>query len=451
MIDSWHSAERVAILGAGISGLSLGWLLSKLGKRATLFEASDTVGGLSRTFNWHGVPCDLAPHRLYSRNPEVIGLIEELVPLREHRRNSRILMKGVVIQDPINPIELLMRFPAKTGAALVWGFLNRPRLPEDSFENLALNRYGRGLYDFFFAPYTKKMFGVPPAEISVTWGREKLRSSGLLDAIRRSSKTFFSTFHYPAHGGYGQIAEGMCRAMDQDLRLRTRVTGLETRGDRITGVRYRDAEGEHAYPCDRVFATIPATGLGKMLGRSFELRYRSIDLVFLHVRRPRVMPHHWVYFGDGDVVINRMAEFRNFHPDATPSRSTVLCAEVTVETDSPVEDVLAALTRYGLLDRSDVDDALVVNERYGYPIYDRGFEQQAAAADAFFSGFANLHRVGRNAEFRHIELDEDLESALRVTRSVYGHAEFLRPSPAADHELAPALLGADEAVEPGTP
>ena len=395
------------------------------------------------------MPCDLAPHRLYTRNPEVIGLIEELVPLREHRRNSRILMKGQVIQDPINPLELLRRFPARIGAALAWGFLNRPRLPEDSFENLALNRYGRGLYDFFFAPYTQKMFGVSPAEISVTWGREKLRSSGLLDAIRRSSKTFFSTFHYPEHGGYGTIADRMCRAMDQDVRLDSRVVGFDSQGDRITAIRYSDSDGEHVYPCDRVFATIPATGLGRMLGRSFELRYRSIDLVFLHVRRPRVMPYHWVYFGDGDVVINRMAEFLNFHPDAPTTEGTVLCAEVTVETDNPTEHVMSALTRYGLLDRDEVDDVLVLHERFGYPVYDRGFEQQADTADAFFAGFGNLHRVGRNAEFRHIELDEDLESALRVVRGIYGHTTFR--APATETGAGAPFFGATEAADAATP
>jgi protoporphyrinogen oxidase len=154
--------ERIAILGAGISGLSLGWLLSRIGKQVTVFTETDGIGGLARTFDWHGVPCDIAPHRLYTKDQELIALIGSLVPLREHRRNSRILMKGKAIQDPINPIELLLRFAPKIGARLAWDFLARPRLMEDSFEALALNRYGKGLYDFFFEPYTKKMFGVPP-------------------------------------------------------------------------------------------------------------------------------------------------------------------------------------------------------------------------------------------------------------------------------------------------
>jgi hypothetical protein len=245
MIKEGSREERIAILGAGISGLSLGWLLSRIGKQVTLFESTDRIGGLARTFDWHGVPCDIAPHRLYTQDRKLIAMIESLVPLREHRRNSRILMKDKVIADPINPIELILKFDPKTAAGLIMGFLARPKLPEDSFEALALNRYGRGLYDFFFEPYTKKMFGVPPSEISVTWGREKLRSSGLLDTIRRSSKTFFSTFHYPADGGYGQIADAMHAHIRGEVMLESKVTGLERTENRVTAIQYR-RHGESA-------------------------------------------------------------------------------------------------------------------------------------------------------------------------------------------------------------
>lgn len=416
--ESPNQSERIAILGAGISGLSVGWLLSKLDKKATIFEASDRIGGLARTFDWHGIPCDIAPHRLYTTNPEVLRLVSSLVPLVEHKRKSRILMRGKQIQDPINPIELLMRFPPRTGAALVGGFLNRPKLPEDSFENLALNRYGRGLYDFFFEPYTKKMFGVSPAEISVTWGREKLRSSGLLDTIKRKSKTFFSTFHYPRQGGYGAISDAMAAQLQGQVHLSTPVTGLEWADGRITAVTVRRDGAEHRMPCDRVFSTLPATILASMLGEELKLRFRSIQLVYLHIAKPEVMPYHWVYFGDGDIVINRMAEFKHFHPEMK-SDNTVLCAEVTAETDHPVRDVMQALKSYSLLSDDDVKDVLVLPERYGYPVYDRDFEQATGKAERLFSGFSNLHRVGRNAEFRHIELDEDLESALLQVKQIY--------------------------------
>ncbi len=416
------SGERIAIIGAGISGLTLGWLLSKLGKRVTIFEAANCIGGLSRTFEWHGVPCDIAPHRLYTHDQRALDALQSLVPLRQFRRHSRILMHGRQIRDPINPLELLLRFPPRVGFALVRGFLNRPELEEDSFESLALNRYGQGLYDFFFEPYTRKMFGVPPREISVIWGREKLRSSGLFDAIRRGSKTFFRSFWYPREGGYGAIGDAMRKHIRGDVLLEAPVTGLQIAGDRIESVRYRRGDQELSFECDRLFSTIPATRLASFLGEKLDLRYRNIQLVYLNVSKPNVMPYHWVYFGDGDVVINRMAEFKHFHPDWTETPNSVLCAEVTVETPRPEEDVLSALRRYDLLDADGVLDTMVLPERYGYPVYDRGFERVKEQAELLFSRYANLQCVGRNAEFRHIEVDEDLLSAIDCVKQLYGTA-----------------------------
>jgi protoporphyrinogen oxidase len=110
--------ERIAILGAGISGLSLGWLLSRQGRQVTLFEASNQTGGLARTFEWHGLPCDLAPHRLHTNDKRILSEIQRLVPLRKFERRSRILMRGKQIRDPINPLELLVRFAPRVGLSL---------------------------------------------------------------------------------------------------------------------------------------------------------------------------------------------------------------------------------------------------------------------------------------------------------------------------------------------
>ncbi len=412
--------ERIVIIGAGASGLALGWLLSEMGKRVTVLEAAPRIGGLARTFLWHDLPCDIAPHRLHTDDQPVLQAIQGLVPLREFRRNSRILMRDKQIQDPINPIELLLRFPPHIGFKLVWGFLNRPKLPETSFEAMALNRYGRGLYDFFFEPYTKKMFGVPPGEISATWGREKLRASGLLDVLKRQSKTFFNTFWYPAQGGYGSICDAMAARTRGEIRLSAAVTGLDHDDGRISAVQYRADGSEQRLACDRVFSTIPATVLARMLGSELKLRFKGVQLVYLHIAKAQALPYQWVYWGDGDVVINRMAEFKHFHPDLPHTDRTVLCAEVTVDTQQPVEDVLAALERYQLVRRDEVLDSMVLTEGCGYPVYDRGFEAAKAQAQALFGRFGNLHCVGRNAEFRHIETDEDIASAANCLRGIYG-------------------------------
>ena len=406
--------ERVAVLGGGISGLATAMLLLERGYEVRVLEASDRVGGLARSFKWHGFDCDIAPHRFFTRDREVYERVEALVPLVHHRRRSRIFIAGRKVQDPVNPLELVLRLPPRVSIRLVLGYLFKPRLPEDSFEHVALSRFGKGLYEHFFKPYTQKMFGVPPSEISVEWARQKLRVSGLRDAVRRDTKIYFSQFHYPQTGGYGAISEAIYNRVADHVELEARVEGLTLEGDSIATVIYRRGGREHALACDRVVSTIPATVLGRLLGHRFSLRYQQVALVYLLVDRPQVMPYHWVYFADLDVAINRLAEFKNFADREAPADRSVMVAEVTLDVADPQAEVIAALERFDLVDRREIVDTLVLSEKYGYPVYDREFENARDEARTLFGSIPNLHLVGRNSEFRHNEIDENFASAMRL-------------------------------------
>ena len=51
------------IIGAGPAGLTAAYELSKLGCHATILEAGEQVGGLSRTVNYQGFRFDIGGHR----------------------------------------------------------------------------------------------------------------------------------------------------------------------------------------------------------------------------------------------------------------------------------------------------------------------------------------------------------------------------------------------------
>ncbi len=409
--------NNIIILGGGISGLSVAWLLKQRGIHSTVIETQNRIGGLARSFNWHGIDCDIAPHRLFTHNKEVLELILNLVPMHQHSRKSCIFLGGKTIKDPINPIELCLRFPNKA-PKLIGGFLFKPKLEETSFANFALNRYGQGLYDLFFEPYTQKLLGVSAKNISPEWGRQKLRSSGFSQWFRQNSKTYFNSFYYPTTGGYGMIAERMAEELDDSILVNAHVTGLDFDKSRITTVTIHHNGKEEVIECDQLISTLPATSLAAMLGEKIYFQYNSISLVYLNINKRQVMPYHWAYFADESIVINRMAEFKNFTQPSMVTNNTVLCAEVTTHSDNPSEDVISALVSYGLIEQPEVKDVLVLEETYGYPIYLKGFESKRVEALKLFGRYQNLHTVGRNAEFRHIDIDEDFESAITCVEKI---------------------------------
>ena len=75
--------EKVAVVGAGISGLAAAWQLvadptGPADLTVTVFEASDTVGGKLRLDTVAGVPIDVGAESMLARRPEALALVREL-------------------------------------------------------------------------------------------------------------------------------------------------------------------------------------------------------------------------------------------------------------------------------------------------------------------------------------------------------------------------------------
>ncbi len=411
--------STVAILGAGIAGLSSAWLLKKQGIQFSLFEKQAYIGGLARSFQWHGFYCDFAAHRLFTTDEVVLQQLLNLVPMGRHVRRSRIYLGGEWMRDPLDVVELATNLPVSQRIAMLWHYMARPRrLTDDNFENFVLRRYGRSLYNLFFKPYTEKLFGISGQEISVYWAHQKVRLASPLDHYRENTKTKFQYFYYPIHHGYGAIANRMYGEVQEAVLLETQVTGFEVEDSRIQSIRYQADGQDLNMPVDQVISTLPLPVTGRMLGHNFPMNYRKVDAVYLLVDRPLVSDYHWIYFVDSDIAINRMVEFKNMSPVDTPEGQSVLCAEVTQDHPDPAGKVIADLERIGLVRREEVLDSMVVQEKYAYPVYDDIFDSSMQTARQTLSQYNNLHLVGRAAEFRHREVDDNLVSAIDTVRTI---------------------------------
>ena len=110
---------------------------------------------------------------------------------------------------------------------LLGQYLFRPRnIPEESFESYVKRRYGNGLADLFFSPYTQKLFGLPGNEISAMWARQKVRLASPFDPYRDDTRRKFSSFYYPVQRGYGAIAQGLYNEIKEQVILESEIVGL---------------------------------------------------------------------------------------------------------------------------------------------------------------------------------------------------------------------------------
>lgn len=403
----------IAILGAGIAGLSAASFLKQRGLDAVVLEQSRAPGGLARSFEWHSVWCDLGAHRLHAQSRRGLESVQSLVRLHRHRRRSRIYFSGAWLNDPFHIVEVARHCPPVDVLRAAIDYAARPRRsPADSFESEVIRRYGRHLYRLLFKPYTERLLGLPGEEIAIEWAHRKARLASPLDRFRRSTPTRFGAFYYPARGGYGAIAQALHLAIRERVRLNARVVGLDRLGDRVTRVRFEQDGELKSIPVEAVVSTLTMNVNARLLALEPPgVDYQALTAVYLHLNRPHLTPNHWLYFMDADSTINRLVEFKNMSLADAPGEQTVVCAEVTRETSQPIDLVVRDILRAGLIRPDEVLDACVVREPFAYPRYRRDYPARANAFRAAAARYRNFYSLGRAAQFDHLEVDDVLDSA----------------------------------------
>lgn len=416
------SPPRVIILGGGVAGLSVGFFLAKKGVSFKLYEKSLETGGMARSFNWSGVYCDLAPHRFLSEDTEVLDLVNSLVKLNEKKRASQIFLKGKWINDPVNIVELLIKFfPSKSFILVRDFFLTKffPPKVTDSFEGYVLSRYGNGLHELFFKPYAEKLFGIGANQISAHWGKMKVRVSGLMDIFRRRGRLYFDRFYYPKEGGYGAIVSALFKTISSNVYVQHELVNVEPiKGNPGYVCSFRCEDKIVQETCDILVSTIPLPAIAQQFDIPVDISFRELKLIYILVDRPRVMNEHWRYFVDVDISINRVTEFKNFSDDYNQEKGTVICAEVTSSETLDIDRVLAELVQLELITAEEVLDTKVLTVPNAYPIYSIDFETKVNNAINNLSQHKNLITFGRQGQFAHLDVDEVLGLAQNVSENI---------------------------------
>ncbi len=205
-------SETAIIIGGGPAGLTAGYELLEQSQNITpeILEASDMIGGISRTINHNGNRMDLGGHRFFSKNEWVMNWWQNIMPTQGAPSKDDILLnnnnKELSAQGPNPEIEdrvMLVRgrvsrifylrkffdYPISlrlqtftnmglfrtiyAGMGYVWSNIFKKR--EDSLENFYINRFGKPLYRMFFEDYTEKVWGIHPSCLGADWGSQRVK------------------------------------------------------------------------------------------------------------------------------------------------------------------------------------------------------------------------------------------------------------------------------------
>ncbi|WP_426492761.1 protoporphyrinogen oxidase [Hymenobacter sp. 102] len=164
----------IAILGGGISGLTLAWYLQRAGVDYDLFEASPRPGGNIRTEQQNGYLVETGPNslQLSAELQELLtglGLNGQLQEAAAVSQNRYVLRQGRYQQLPASPPKLLTSpfFSLKTRLGMVRE-LFQPAGPVNEQETLTeffTRRFGPEVVEYALNPFISGIYAGDPARL----------------------------------------------------------------------------------------------------------------------------------------------------------------------------------------------------------------------------------------------------------------------------------------------
>ena len=218
------SSTPIAVLGAGLTGMSAAFHLERAGVPHRIFERNAFAGGHVITREGSGYRFDLTGHLLHLRDPEMRALALSWIgdDWLEIQRRSMIWSNGTYTRYPFQANTFGL--PPQVAYDCLHGFLTThyggERPAPQNFEEFCLLHFGEGISRHFMIPYNTRLWGVPPSEITADWCARFVPLPRLEDVLAgavglNDRELGYNTRVVYPRLGIGELSRGLARAVPQ--------------------------------------------------------------------------------------------------------------------------------------------------------------------------------------------------------------------------------------------
>lgn len=226
--------KKILIVGAGLAGATIGRILAENNIHVQIIEKRNHIAGnIFDYLNPHNERIHkYGPHLLHcNKNDKALLFLSRFTKWIKYEHRVRALLNdGRTTPLPINKITLEDVYKKSfKNEEEVKNFLNSIRsseiIPKNTDEFFEAN-VGNKLADLFFRPYTKKMWGLDPKDLSVSIGaRLPVRTNS-------DNRYFNDSFQALPKEGYTNMIQNMLNHENIKLNLNTNFKkGMEEKFD----------------------------------------------------------------------------------------------------------------------------------------------------------------------------------------------------------------------------
>lgn len=435
---------KIGVLGAGLTGLTLGYLLNDLKYDFTIVEKESSIGGLCRSYSENGFTFDIGgSHVLFSKDKQVLDFILSILKdnVVRRRRNTKVFFKGRYVKYPFE--NGLSDLPKEDNFECLYSFIQTLIKKEKgilkepaNFEEWMYYTFGSGITEKYLLPYNKKIWKHAPSDMGLNLV-ERIPNPPVEDIIK--SSLGISTegylhqlyFYYPKYGGIESLVQNLYSPIKSQV-----ITNFEVRNIGCVNNKWYVSDGKKKLVFDKLISTIPITDLvnivdaipSEIQALSKRLIYNSIITVGLGISRPKLNDFSWVYVPDEKILFHRISFPSNYSPYVSREGHSAILAEITCKyndkiwrmSDNEIIDkTIEGLETMNVIAKEDIILKKVFRLKYAYIIYDLQYNATINKLYDFFSDYG-IHLVGRFAEFKYLNMDACIKSAKNFIAHHFG-------------------------------
>jgi len=443
--------KRIAILGAGVSGLATGMKLSELGYDVKIIEKIGEIGGLARTVHKSGHTMDLGVHGMTHSTKEsayVLDYFKSIMPGKflTIDKKTTIYWNGKLINYPLAADQMFTTMSSWESVLTIVNFVwqrirvrTGHKIDIKSFEDWVIYNFGTSLYKIYFRDYIVKTWGIPSSELSAEWLGRRVKKLSIRAEFLKLLTRFFKELKYkeapsglqpPVYfynvEGAGQLSNKMRRVIEEyngEFIFNSHPTKIKINKESVV-VKYKEGDNLKEGEFDYLVSTIPINDFIGIIEEPFpaeikdsakELSFRAMKMVFIILNRPQVFESQWTYFHDNEFIFTRVNEFKNIFEGFSPFGKTSLVCETTcfegdevwqMSDEEIYRKTLNCLLKRGFFKEDEVTDYFVKSLSHTYPIFKVDSMNKVKKALEHIDGLDNVYSIGRQGRFQYINMDE---------------------------------------------
>ena len=380
---------KIAIIGAGYSGLNIAKELEKEGQEVTIFEKNEYVGGMVDTVSIYGTRLEKYYRHIFKSDKEAINLIEEM-GLKDdliwpstkmgYLTNRKIYEFGT-------PISLLKFKELNFIQKLRFGFNvvhiklinDYKKIEKVTAEKWLKERIGEDIYSKIWEPLLISKFGEKKSQVSMAWlwGKIKLRST--------SSTKDGEQLGY-IKGSYQKLTDKLYKYLiDKNVKIKLKIKIQSV--EKVNGkyiIKYTDDKIEKEDKFDIIISTVNYKTFLNMFEKYIrkeekekleKVKYTSARTMLISTNKS-FSPFYWLNIGDNDIPFGGIIEHTNFIDKSNYNNKHIIYISNYMTEDNKLynlseEDLLKEYMKY----LTQINKDFTMENIVEYHVYDEKYAQ----------------------------------------------------------------------------